>query len=1296
MLSHRRHLNIFSLWFSLCCGLVLTLLTAWAPASALIQSASEYDYPPFSIVTQNQQADGFSVELLRAALHAVGREVQFKVGPWHEIKQALAEGRIQVLPLVARNDERQRLYDFTAPYIYQNGTIVVRREEDRIRSVRDLHDKTLVVMKSDIAEEYIHQYHLSDKVATTVTLEEGLRQLAAGRHDAMVVEKLAAETLIQKLDLANLKTVGPPLEHYQALCFAVQKGDTALLALLNEGLALVIADGTRERLREKWLAPTREERQVRIRMIVIVMIGTLLFAGMLAYLWQRRLKEKARRSSDILFRSVVEASPVPFSLNDEKQNIIYLNLAFIRMFGYTLEDIPTLAMWWPKAYPDLEYRQWVKATWQDHIEMAKRENAPFKPLAVTIRCKNGDNRTVMCSAAPFGPSFEKTHLVSFFDITEQRQREIQLKESEERYRSLFENKHTVMLIINPVDGAIVEVNPAAEAYYGWSGTAMKNMNIKEINMLTPEQVQAEMNLACVEKRSHFVFRHRRATGEPRDVEVYTGPIRMQGILLLYSIVIDVTERKRIELALAESESHFRSLVNNVPDFVMRYDRQHRHIFSNEQVFRATGIAKDEYIGKTHRELGFPEHLCDLWERAIDRCFETRIPQIEVFDWESVEGVVTLEWRVIPEFSEENTIEMVLGISRDITESKRTQTALQESELRYRTLAESSPLAIQIFSPEGETLRVNQAWEKMWGVPFAALSHYNVLKDDQLEALGIMSLLKRAFAGETVKFTDHEYDKSSARRVTNPGGTIWVRAYAYPVLDPSGRLLEVVTIQEDITQAKQAEIRLIEARQQAEAANIAKSRFLATMSHEIRTPMNGILGMAQMLLMPDLKDYERHDYARTILNSGRMLLTLLNDILDLSKVEAGKVMLESTALNPQQILSEIMALFTEIARLKSLTLDSVWTGPAEQRYLGDSNRLRQMLSNLVGNAIKFTSKGHIRIDACEVERDEQKAWIEFSVSDTGIGISKESQALLFQPFSQADSSTTRKFGGTGLGLSIVNSLARLMGGEVGCESEPGQGSRFWFRIRSNLVVADEESRQSDRQHPISADLPGMQNARLSGRVLVVEDNESNSQVIQAMLNQLGVSMKLAWDGQQAIDAISGGEPADLILMDLHMPVMDGYTATQQIRQWETEKEKPRHPIIALTASVFEEDRHQCLAAGMNDFLTKPIAMDALKTMLFRWLGSQSEAVPDEKRLPAASIPVDVHQTLAIVRELIPLLAESSFDAFDCFNRLKDSLAGTEATGEVTEVGRFLDEFRFSLALTRLRQFLTARGWEETTP
>ncbi len=441
-------------------------------------------------------------------------------------------------------------------------------------------------------------------------------------------------------------------------------------------------------------------------------------------------------------------------------------------------------------------------------------------------------------------------------------------------------------------------------------------------------------------------------------------------------------------------------------------------------------------------------------------------------------------------------------------------------------------------------------------------------------------------------------------LTSLSGPRWYGLDARQVPDPvTGEALLQINAR-DISDLKTTQAALHHAKEVAEAANLAKSQFLATMSHEIRTPMNGILGMAQLLLMPDLADSERHDYAHTILSSGQTLLSLLNDILDLSKIEAGKFQLESRAFEAAQLMDEIGSLFAGAAKTKNLQLNCQWHGPTQQRYQADAHRLHQMLSNLVGNAIKFTLAGHIDIEGRELERTPESAWLEFSVRDTGIGIAPHKLKLLFLPFSQTDSSTTREFGGSGLGLSIVRNLAQAMGGDVGVDSVAGEGSRFWFRLRAQVLTLCDPDAPDQRAMPTHM-CALMTPAQLDAHVLVVEDNAVNRMVIQSFLGKLGLRMTLAHDGQQALDVLLQSDPdnaPDLVLMDLHMPVMDGYTATERIRQWEAAQAaaRPRLPILALTADAFEEDRQHCLAIGMDDFLTKPITLAALTGALARWL------------------------------------------------------------------------------------------------
>ena len=531
---------------------------------------------------------------------------------------------------------------------------------------------------------------------------------------------------------------------------------------------------------------------------------------------------------------------------------------------------------------------------------------------------------------------------------------------------------------------------------------------------------------------------------------------------------------------------------------------------------------------------------------------------------------------------------IIGIRatmQDIGERKRTEEALIQSEQRFRDLFENASDVIYTADFDGNFTSLNKSGERMTGYTREEALHLNfsqVVSPETLKLVQEMTERKLKSHDETV------YELEMFKK----GGEPLLVEISSRAIYKNGKPVGIQGIGRDITQRKQVEAELKRARDAAIESSRVKSEFLANMSHEIRTPMNGILGMTELTLDTNLNP-EQREYLEIVKSSTHSLLTIINDILDFSKIEAGKLDLETIDFSVQDAIAAATRTIALRAHEKGLELAFEVSEDVPDSLLGDPGRLRQIVVNLIGNAVKFTAAGEIVVRVEKESRTDNEVVLHFSVSDTGIGIPVEKQSLIFGAFAQADGSTTRRYGGTGLGLAICSQLVEIMGGRIWVESEVGKGSTFHFTAPFGLQAAPGMLGAPAVPETVQ---PAMQGKSL--RFLLAEDNEVNQKLAVWILEKRGHSVTVAANGQEALDALAK-EQFDVVLMDVQMPKMNGLEATRIIRQ--NEQTTGRHmPIIAMTALAMKGDRERCLEAGMDEYVSKPIQPDQIFQTLDRLL------------------------------------------------------------------------------------------------
>lgn len=781
-------------------------------------------------------------------------------------------------------------------------------------------------------------------------------------------------------------------------------------------------------------------------------------------------------------------------------------------------------------------------------------------------------------------------------------------------RALLDSLPDVTWIKN-VDGILTAVNAAFGERYGMS--PQEAVGKTDFDIYPPEkarQLRDEDAQVIVSRKPLRYESTQIYGGREYWVEVVKGPIfdPAGNVIGTVGTARDISARKHAERLRLESEQRFRMLAELSSDWFWEQDSDLR--FTEFTVHPTLGFELSQLIGK-HRWDVPSEGLSDEQWEAHRKVLESRQPfndfQFTYITPDNRRRRISSSGK--PVFDEHNRFVGYRGIGRDITERVAADQELRLTRERLELAMAGSSVILWDTDLAKGTVYLSEGWARLIGNP-AGETRISVT---DLTALVHPDDLAAAnqVAAETIRGEREEY--ASEHRVRTADGSYrWILSRGRVMArDAKGRALRMIGTNLDITQRKEMEQKLAAAKEAADAANQAKSGFLATMSHEIRTPMNGVLGMLELLSLSNL-GAEQHETLSLARDSAMALLRLIDDILDFSKIEAGHLEIRPEPVSIAGLVNHSAAVYLEIASRKGLKLECHLDPALAKAHLADGLRMAQIINNLLSNAVKFTASGSVTM---QLERGGGGGGIEnivLRVTDTGIGVTAQQKARLFEPFVQGDSDTTRRFGGSGLGLSICRRLVNLMNGRIELDSVPGKGTTV--RVELPLPVADPALLSRRHIETIDDLVDRTPLPMPSGeRILIAEDHPVNLMLIQRQLSLLGYPADIAHDGMEALELWKSGRYA-LVLADCHMPYMDGYQLAREIRRLEKERLTKRPvPIIACTANARASDSALCYEAGMNDYLPKPISLSGLQTKIKQWISRVPEtAMTEIPKSPAA--------------------------------------------------------------------------------
>jgi len=890
---------------------------------------------------------------------------------------------------------------------------------------------------------------------------------------------------------------------------------------------------------------------------------------------ERKRAEEALRESEEKYRVLFEGSTLGILATDvETHRFLYSNTAICRIFGYSDEEFLRLSI------ADLHPKDSMDLVISEFESQMRGE----KVISSALPCLRKDGSVFYADIAGNSTIINgrKCSVGFFVDVTMLKQAEKAHKQANSELQNLHNNLDLAVFSVDVIHNKMLQVSVAHEAMFGYSQEAFFNNTMLWYEIIVPEDkliVDAGYPVLFSGKNLHHEYRIVHADGQIRWIEAKMKPtLDTNGKLIrIDGIASNITERKRLEETLQESKAKYQAIFESTGTATFIGDENGIILMTNNECYSITGYNPTEIIGQKWNQYFAPESLQEIMKnhhlRRQNPDLAPKKHEVKLFNKQGEKLDVILNIGMIS-----GTKQSIVSIL-DITERKRAEEALLQSEENFHRSISESALGIHIISSEGETIYVNKAF-------------LDIYKINSLEEFRSIPAINRYTPESYAQHQERKEKRKNGHEVFDYEVSIirknaeirHVKVSRKEVLWNGIKHYQVINL--DITEQKKLTLDLIAAKEHAEQSDRLKSAFLANMSHEIRTPMNGILGFADLLKDSRLSGDERQEYISIIEKSGARMLNIINDIVDISKIESGLMEIHLKESNINEQIEYIYTFFKSEVEAKGLELSFKNSMPAKEAIIvTDREKLYAILTNLVKNAIKYTPAGSIEFGYYLIESPTQLKELQFYAKDTGIGITKDRQVAIFERFIQADIGDRRAYEGAGLGLSIAKAYVEILGGRIWVESEEGKGSTFYFTLPYNT----EHEEKTVVENIVKADAEENQVKKL--KILIAEDDQTSEMLISITVKEFSKEIIKARTGNEAIEICRTNPDLDLILMDIQMPVLNGHEATRQIRQFNKDV-----VIIAQTAFALSGDREKAIEAGCNDYISKPIKKDELLSLI----------------------------------------------------------------------------------------------------